>query len=152
MTPSDLAQILDIADRVHPLYPEAPEILAERQRLYPQGCFLLEPGHGYAFTHPWRLAHPPKLDTLLHRLPDHPDTYYIHDVAILPQARGAGHAARLLPLLLARAAAERLPTLSLVAVSGSVPFWARHGFTLQTPILLAGYGPEARLMVRKLAS
>ncbi len=40
--------------------------------------------------YPWRFGQPPKLNMRLHRLSDDADTFYIHDVAILPAARGGG--------------------------------------------------------------
>ncbi len=58
-------------------------------------------------------------------------------------------------LVLAEARALRLPTVSLVAVNNSGPFWAKHGFTEfeATGALAAklkSYDDDARYMVRKL--
>lgn len=154
MTPADLTAVTEVAGLVHPDYPEDLAVLAERQALYPPGCFMLEglSVQGYAFSHPWRFGQPPKLNTRLHRLPDDADTFYIHDVAILPDARSGGHGAAIVALLAGQAAG--MGSLSLVAVGHSMAFWLRHGFrpcennALRTA--LVSYDEGARFMVRPL--
>jgi GNAT superfamily N-acetyltransferase len=159
MTPQDLGQVQAMADAIHVGHPEDPEVLAERQRLYPQGCFLLvEDGRaiGYALTHPWRFAEPPRLNRLLSTIPSPATTYYIHDVALLPVARGKGHAAQITSQLGAHAGEAGFSNLSLVAVNKSQVFWEKAGFrVIAVPGLetkLASYGPDAALMVRDVAS
>lgn len=155
MTPADLPQVARVAERVHPDYPEDLAIFTERQRLYPPGCLVLEHDgvRGYAFAHPWRFGHPPKLNTKLHRLPDDADTFYLHDIAILPEARGAGAGQAVVPLLRAQAAAARLGSLSLIAVGQSRPFWIKHGFSVHVSdtlrAALSSYGAEACFMVHR---
>ncbi|PHK96825.1 GNAT family N-acetyltransferase [Pseudoroseomonas rhizosphaerae] len=152
---ADLPAVERIAAAVHPGYPEDAAVLAERLALHPGGCWMLEGAEepvGYAISHPWHRRRPPALNTPLGALPDAPGTYYVHDVALLPAARGQGAAGRLMPLLLA--AARGLPELSLVAVGGSVPFWERQGFrVVDDPVLadkLRSYDAEARFMRRAL--
>ena len=154
-----MAQVQVLADAIHVSHPEDPEVLAERQRLYPQGCFMLvEDGRaiGYALTHPWRFAEPPPLNRLLREVPSRATTYYIHDVALLPEARGRGHAAQIIDRLTAHAREAGFGNLSLVAVNKSQVFWEKAGFrVIADPGLeakLASYGPDAVLMVRDLAS
>ncbi|MCQ4161332.1 GNAT family N-acetyltransferase [Roseomonas sp. GC11] len=152
MRAADLPAVLAIADQVHTGYPEDAAVLAERQRLFPAGCWLLEgegaAPWGYALSHPWHARRPPPLNTPLGALPEAPGCFYIHDVALLPAARGQGAAGRLMPLL--RMAAGSLPGMALVAVHGSVPFWQRQGFrVVEAPELaakLASYGQDARYM------
>lgn len=153
MTAADLTAVERIGETVHPQYPEDPGVLADRQRLYPEGCFVLMRGqgsHGYAFAHPWRLGQPPKLNTRLDRLPDDADTFYLHDVALLPAARGLGFGDAIVDLLLPQA--RRFASWSLIAVGRSAPFWHRHGFmparygAIRETLL--SYGPEAQLLVR----
>lgn len=156
MAPPDLPAVSRISAAVHLDYPEEDAVLAERLALFPAGCWMLEgePGAplGYAITHPWHRARPPALNTRLGALPEQPGTHYVHDVALLPEARGQGAAGRLMPLLLR--AARGLPELSLVAVGGSVPFWRRQGFAVvDDPGLAAklrSYDAEARFMRRPL--
>jgi GNAT superfamily N-acetyltransferase len=159
MTPQDLTHVQALADAIHVSHPEDPEVLAERQRLYPQGCFMLvEDGRaiGYALTHPWRFAEPPRLNRLLGTVPSPATTYYIHDVALLPEARGKGYAAQVMKRLLAHAREAGFNNLSLVAVNKSQLFWEKAGFrVIAVPGLgakLTSYGPDAALMVCDVAN
>lgn len=157
MTAYDLPAVQGIADTVHVDFFEAPDVLAERQRLYRNGCYLLEINEkpaGYVLSHPWRYGTLPPLNTLLGRLPADPDTYYLHDVALLQVARRIGAASRIVAALIKHARAEGYPTVTLVAVAGSVPFWERHGFAVaEVPELygqLLSYEEAARYMVLRL--
>lgn len=157
LTGYDMPAVEKIADVVHPNFFEAPEVLAERQRLYYNGAYLLEIGErpaGYVLSHPWRLGDLPELNALLGEIPEAADTYYIHDLALLPVARRIGAASFITNALAKHARAHGYPTMSLVAVNGSAGFWARHDFLVaDAPDLAAklhSYEPEARLMVRRL--
>lgn len=154
---ADLAAVVAIADVVHVAYPEDAQTIAERLSLYPAGCALFERDGrpmAYTLTHPWRYAAPPALNARLGALPDRPTTYYIHDVALLPAARGAGAAAAIVTAIVAEAERIAAPNLSLVAVNNSVPFWRRFGFEVtEAPGLAAKlltYDADARFMVRQL--
>jgi GNAT superfamily N-acetyltransferase len=157
MTPSDLPRVGAIAAAVHAAYPEDAAVFAERLRLYPAGCRVLEadgPVRGYVLSHPWRSGAPPALNSLLGALPKSPDTYYLHDLALLPEARGFGAGSAVVAALAEQARTKRLSTLSLVAVHGSAAFWRRHGFAAVEDAALAeklrSYGADARFMVRRL--
>lgn len=149
----DLPRLNALAATLHPAYPERPEVFAERLALAPRCCFAFADGAdmlGYALAHPWAGA-PPKLDTLLAATPPRPDHLYLHDVALLPQARGRGAVAALLQALDAQAQIDGLAHLALVAVSGLSPFWRRRGFTPHPAppgSALAAYGVGARYMTR----
>jgi len=156
MRPADLPAALAVADLVHPRYPEDPAIFAERLALYPAGCLVLMQGEeqiGYIVSHPWSYGEPPALNSLLGALPLAPSTYYIHDIALLPRARGTGAAKTVIAHLADRAEALGLPNLSLIAVNDSVAFWQRHGFAVTPdPALdkkLRSYDESARFMVRQ---
>jgi len=158
MTVQDLAQVQVLADTIHLDHPEDAQVFAERLRLYPQGCLALEDDGrliGYAVTHPWHFGAPPALDSLLRAIPADATTYYVHDVALLPEARGKGHAVQAGERLARHARDSGFSNLSLVAVNNSQPFWGRLGFRVATvPGLeakLLTYGPGAALMVRDLA-
>ena len=58
---------------------------------------------GYAVSHPGRLGRPPALDSRLGELPSDADCLYLHDVALLPEARGLGLGESLVDLLRALA-------------------------------------------------
>jgi N-acetylglutamate synthase-like GNAT family acetyltransferase len=110
---------------------------------------------GYILSHPWTYAAPPALNSLLGTIPTPSNTYYIHDIALLPEARGTGAANAIVAKLIVLAESLGLPNLSLVAVNNSVAFWQRHGFQLTPiPVLdarLRSYDEEARFMVRAIA-
>lgn len=154
MTTADLADVQAIAGQVHAAYPERPEVFAERLRLHPAGCFVLtdpEPVTGYAVAHPWD-GPPPALDVLLQGLPPAPRTLYIHDIALLPNARGRRAVADLMVRLSENARQQRLPTLSLTAVGGTAPVWRHMGFRVDAEpayaAKLATYGGDAVFMMR----
>lgn len=156
LTALDLPDVEAIAAKVHPDFPEDMAVFAERQRLYPEGTRLLEldgvPA-GYILSHPWRFKALPELNALLGAIPDDADTYYLHDLALLPAARGTGAAAMIVGDILRHARTAGLASVSLVAVNGSLPFWYKHGFrALKAPELddkLNSYEAAARLMVKR---
>jgi GNAT superfamily N-acetyltransferase len=157
MSAFDLGAVESIAAAVHPFFHETVEVLAERQRLYPYGCYLLEIGErptGYVLSHPWRSGAVPPLNTRLGVLPPQPDTYYLHDLALLPVARRIGAGSRIISALIKHARAGGYATMSLIAVNGSHGFWERHGFVVDdAPHLrdkLLSYESGARLMVKAL--
>ncbi len=156
MTPADIAAVDAIAAAIHVALPEHAFVFAERQRLYPKGCFMLEVDGkpaGYVISHPWHYLRPPPLNTLVERMPEDASTYYIHDLALLPPSRRTGAGSAIARKLITHAAAAGLPNVSLIAVYDAAAFWLRHGFDyVEDPALttkLAGYGPEARMMARR---
>lgn len=158
MTGYDVDAVVSIAGRVHPGFFETAEVLGEKYALYRNGCYLLEISEkpaGYMLSHPWTRGALPALNTLLGAIPEAADTYYIHDLALLPLARGVGAAGKIVAALTKHALTMDLPTMSLVAVNGSLPFWKKQGFVVEDrPELaekLAGYEAEARYMVKVLA-
>jgi len=156
---SDLPAISAIAARIHPDLPESPEVLAEKMRLYPDGCRVLmacDEIAGYGLSHPWKQHRIPPLDGLLERLPGDADCLYVHDVAVLPDFRGGvarAYIADIAPL----ARASGIATLALVSVYATRPLWQRLGFR---PVAadaalrakLASYGEGATYMLRELAA
>ncbi|RSU75885.1 GNAT family N-acetyltransferase [Sphingomonas sp. S-NIH.Pt3_0716] len=141
-----------ISDRVHGAYTEKPAIYVERLRLYPAGCFLLERDGqvlGYLITHPWCGDRPPALDQLIGALPDAPDRYYLHDLALLPEARGTGAAAAAVDLTVTQARAAGFDRITLTAVNGADVFWRRQGF-VDAPVAADSYGADSVSMVRVL--
>ena len=156
MTAYDLEAVEKIAAAIHPGFYEAPEILAERHRLYRNGCYLLEVGErpaGYVLSHPWRDT-PPSLNTPLGELPGDATTYYLHDHALMPVARRIGAASKIVEALTKHAMARGFPTMTLVAVNGSRGFWEKHGFAAKDDLRLAeklaSYAADAVLMVKPL--
>jgi len=157
MQPADLAAVNVLAAVIHPDYPEDEGVFAERLRLYPQGCRVLERDGrvaAYAVSHPWLDRAPPALNALLGELPARPSTYYLHDIALLPELRGSGASVQVVVSLIGQARSEQLPSLSLIAVNGSAGFWQRQGFEAVVSNALAeklrSYGEDARFMMRTL--
>ena len=153
MRPGDLAAVVALADRIHPELPEITAIFAERLALFPDGCLVLAATGriaGYAIAHPIFYPHAPPLNTFLGSVAADADAFYIHDVAIAPEARGRGHADAIVKALLD--IARTFPRSCLISVYGTVPFWQRFGFVdarVDWPLdKLADYGADARFMVR----
>jgi len=149
-TADDLSRIVAIASSVHPDHPEAVAVFAERLALYGPGCFVLTQAGmtvGYVLSHPWMGREPPKLDTMLSALPERPDRMVLHDLALLPQARGGGAGAAALALIAGQASKAGLPLISLVALPASRGFWERMRFHPDPNAPdLRSYGQGARLM------
>jgi len=157
MSALDIGAVEAIAAEVHKDFYERPAVLAERVALYPHGAHLLEIGErpvGYVLSHPWRADAMPALDSPIGALPESADSYYLHDLALLPVARRIGAGSAMVEALARHAGARGLRQMSLVAVHGSVPFWERHGFRPRDLPELAGtlltYSADARYMVRAL--
>ena len=153
LTAADLPQLCSIAARVHPGLPERDEVFAEKTRLFPDGALKLVRGglmSGYGLAHPWALGTAPELDAFLGALPERPDCLYIHDVALLPSARGAGAAEAFVARMETLARARGIAALALVSVYGTAYFWGRFGFAAAEGPDLASYGEGAAYMVRRL--
>ncbi|MHC4042752.1 GNAT family N-acetyltransferase [Bradyrhizobium sp. 23AC] len=156
---SDLPAISAIAAQIHPDLPESPEVLAEKMRLYPEGCRVLVAGDeiaGYGLAHPWKRHRIPPLDGLLARLPDDADCLYVHDVAVLPDFRG-GVVRPYVADVEQLARASGIATLALVSVYATRPLWQRLGFRPVTAdaalrAKLASYGEGATYMLRDLTA
>lgn len=156
MHEDDVRRVVDIASVCYPQHYEDMAIFLERLKLCPEGCFSLETDdgrvEGYILSYPWKAEGAPPLNQLVLRLPAGADVFYLHDLALMPQMRGQGHAASGLRKVL-EAAGDR--PLTLVSVNGTVPFWTRLGFqVVDSPALrekLASYGEDARYMERRQA-
>lgn len=157
MTTVDLPPVMAVAADVHPDYPEGEAVFSERLALHPAGCLVLAGSEGlggYVLSHPWRLGQVPALDSLLGALPGDADAYYIHDLALLPGARGGGAASACVDRLAAHARASGFVRMALVAVGNSAGFWRRQGFREAHDEALArklaSYDDAARYLVRDL--
>lgn len=157
-TARDVVEIHRIGNAIHADLPESPEVFEEKLRLFPEGCFVLTEHArvvGYSFCHPWRLRSIPPLNQLLIRLPASPDCMLIHDIAVLPEARGRGSTAVLVGLIEMLAKRLDISHLALVSVYNTRAFWARFGFGEiadgKLADKLASYGASARYMARWLS-
>lgn len=153
LSPDELPRVDAIAALVHPQLPERSEVLAEKLALFPIGCFAFVCGgimQGYALAHPWRLFDAPALDSFLYAIPGDADCLFLHDVALLPQARGHGAVILLMRRLHELAQSQNLPFISCMSVYGTEKMWARHGFKKSSDLnkseILLAYGPGAAYM------
>lgn len=148
MRPDDIAAVTAISDAVHGAYTEEAAVYRERLDLYPDGCFAYEQGNavtGYLISHPWLRGVPPRLGARLGALPAGADTYYLHDVALLPQTQGGGAGRKAIALVRNQARAAGLHDVTLTAVHGADGFWAAQGFAYIGGGE-AAYGPGTHLM------
>ncbi|MFL7901123.1 GNAT family N-acetyltransferase [Azospirillum argentinense] len=161
MGPADLDRVMAIAEVVHPDYPEDRAVFAERLALYPEGCAMAEasgaeaggPCIGYIVMHPGRLGVPPPLDSPLGALPEVPDCLYLHDVALLPAARGLGLGVAALERMNALAARQGFRWLALTSTPGARAFWDAQGFRPHDggaglAVKLASYGGGMTYMTK----
>ena len=157
MTAADLDAVAGIAAVGFPDHFEGRDCFENRLALNPDGCFVLagdEGPKGYLVAYPWRANDAPALNTLIEAIPADAEVMYLHDLALHPDARGAGWPRPIVERLAEDARRAGWPALALVAVNEAAPFWERHGFVaVDSPALrakLAGYGPDARYMIRRL--
>lgn len=160
MTAVDLPAATAIQNAVYaPLYHEDAAVLGGRITAAPTCCWgAFSDGAlvAYILSHPWPLGAPPAIGESLGPCPAG-DNWFIHDLAITPQARGIG-LGRALVAKAAQAARDLgLSQGDLVAVQGASTFWAGLGYvapqTLTTDLAakVAAYGDDARYMRASLA-
>jgi len=160
MTPGDLSGVLDIATILHPNYPERIEIFADKLAFDPAGCMIAETPEsgmvGYVFSHLWKRGLPPLLDCELGQAPADADCLHLHDIALLPAARGLGGPRLFLTMLENLARQRGLTWLTLVAIKGQENYWQAKGFTPVSPDSalrqrLDSYGAGVAYMVKTIA-
>lgn len=158
MRREDLSAVMDIAAIVHVDYPERIEVFAERLDLFPRGCRVAEIGGtpvGYGVTHPGLDRKPPSLDSLLGALPPVPEVFYLHDIALLPGARGTGLGGAALAEAEATARALGLGVLALTSTPSARGYWVKRGFVpVSDSVLaakLASYGEGMTYMTHAVA-
>ncbi|PRD43975.1 GNAT family N-acetyltransferase [Phyllobacterium phragmitis] len=159
MRGEDIPRVSAIAAAIHTDFFEDDAVYIERLSLYPAGCFVLEGAGGvtgYGVSHPWMRGHVPKLNTLLGTIPPDAGTCYLHDIALMPEARSGGLAGRIVTMMAEQAMRDGFGSMSLVAVNGSSGFWRKQGFSIvDVPELapkLLSYSDDARYMVRTLST
>lgn len=158
MTPDDLDGVVDVARLSFPDHFEGYDCFEERQRLAPEGCFVLASSagdvRGYLVAYPFKRNAAPPLNSLIGTLPQGAETIYLHDLALHPETRGGGYTRTVIERLASQAKAAGWPMISLVAVNKAGDFWSRMGFVAQNPEgmaeKLATYGEDAAYMERPL--
>lgn len=160
MSGADLPRVMAIADVLHPNYPERLEIFADKLAFDTDGCRIAQDADsavvGYAFSHSWRVGLPPMLDCELGPLPPDCDCQHLHDIALLPAARGLGGPRDFLRHMLELARRRGYKHLTLVAIKGQDLYWQGKGFVpfSSTPALqqrLDSYGQGVTYMTKTIA-
>ena len=155
MREADLPTVVTISDAVHGAFTEPLETFADRLAHYPAGCAILERDSaylGYLISHPWpREAAPPKLGALLGAIPV-ADSYYLHDIALLPAARGSGAGASATAFAVRQAEVEGCRDIRLVAIQGADSYWHAQGFAYVGAAIEGPYGPGSHLMQRAIGA
>jgi len=114
----------------YPLLWEDDEAFQTKIRVFPKGCVVYvknEQVLGYGFGHPWRQDRPVELNEYI-TLPEKPNCYYIHDVAVDPAFKKQGIGRVLVKHQLKIAEELGLDMVCLVSVLNSDKFWERFGF------------------------
>lgn len=159
MTAADLDVVAALAVVGFPDHFEGRDCFENRLALNPGGCFVLADGEegpprGYLVAYPWTAEAAPALNTPIEAIPGDASVIYLHDLALDPAIRGGGWSRPIIEQLAENARLAGWPALALVAVNEAASFWERHGFAVvDAPGMtekLAGYGPDARYMVRPL--
>jgi ribosomal protein S18 acetylase RimI-like enzyme len=137
----------------HALEPESEAVLRSKLTLGPDSCLVASREDNilaYCLAHPWEIQSPA---ALYHCYPQPAGTscYYIHDVVVDPEARGAGIATLFLKHVMQLAHHRQIPHLSLIAVQGADRYWTRHQFRPRaTHKDLSSYGEQAVYMYRSV--
>ncbi len=153
MAEQDLPAVAAISDAVHGRYTEDEAVFAERLALFPAGCRVLRKDGavaGYLIAHPWHCDAPPALNAFLGGIPHDANGFYLHDLALLPAARGEDAGRSALDHVEALAREGGFADITLMAVNGADAYWRRMGFVaVENPPRT--YGAEAVFMRLKLA-
>jgi GNAT superfamily N-acetyltransferase len=161
LTAADLPAAVAIQNAVYlPLYREEADVLGSRIAAAPSCCwgaFWNDALCAYILSHPWPAAAPPAIGQALPAALAPGDNWFIHDLAIAPDARGLGLGRALVARAADAARALGLVRSDLVAVQGAGSFWAALGYgepeALPAPLAakVAVYGGDARYMTARLA-
>ncbi len=148
MAAADLPAVAEISAAVHGRYAEPQMVYAERLALWPNGCFVWDRGDtiaGLLIAHPWHRATSPALGALLGAIPRDADSFYLHDIALLPDTRGHGAGKAATQLVIDSARQAGFGDVTLVAVNGAERFWESQGFVIAEA---GSYGPGTYRMRR----
>ncbi|WP_368198681.1 GNAT family N-acetyltransferase [Aeromonas sp. R7-4] len=151
----DWPAIMAIQHQCYHLFdPEPLEVMQNKTELAPACCWVAEHRgkvQGYLLCHPWRAHEPPPLSVPMQGLAGD-EEFYLHDLAVAPEARGIGVGQRLLATALDFASREGYRHAGLVAVQDAPAFWHKQGFVpAATEKSLAEYGEGAIYMRLPLA-
>jgi ribosomal protein S18 acetylase RimI-like enzyme len=157
MQTSDIEAVMQIQIRCYqPHYNEPQSVLQQRLLQSPHTAWVAEDEQGICSYLVGYLSVLGKVTALqsIFQPSDHPNTLYLHDLAVHPRVNGQGVAASLVSQAVQSAQQQQMQYLALVAVQESYGFWQRHGFRTMTTLesdqclLLDTYGESACYMQR----
>ena len=135
MTLADLENVYMISQNTWADYGETFAIYKNKFLTAPNGCYIYKEDNtikGYIISHPWNIHYPPpQLNTPLVKLEE--NCWFIHDIVILPECRGAGIGDEIIRKIL-----NDNSIVSLVAADDETvktkKFWMRYGFKISEHI------------------
>lgn len=139
---------------------ETNEVFENRFETFGQYFHVAKSGQtliGYMVAFPWKSGETPVNNQNFPETLPTPDCFYIHDITLLPEARGTGLARAMIEKACETGRSLGFVTISLVAVSQSGNYWDKNGFQENLEIsldkknkIIANYGEGSRLMLRLL--
>ena len=133
MTLNDLENVYLISQSTWADYGETFDIYKNKFITAPNGCYVYKEDNnnsirGYIISHPWNIHYPPpQLNTPLMNLNLEENCWFIHDIVILPECRGAGIGDEIIRKIL-----NDNSIVSLVAADDETiktkEFWTKYGF------------------------
>lgn len=160
MREHDLPAVISLQSQCYrPEFHEPEAAFASKLRAAPESCWVQEGPEGlqaYMVCLPMEGGTLPALHAPDWHRPPNPDWLYLHDLAIHPAMRAQGLAGLMVGRANELALQQKMAFVGLIAVQGSQPFWARHGFdsgakaSWVPPEKLASFGEGATFMLRRL--
>lgn len=159
MLGSDLARVMEIQALCYlGLPPESLSCYQAKLKASAKTCFVAELEQeivAYLIALPWHESSPPMFNEQTCELPSVPSSLYLHDLAVIPQARKHRVGAQLVDCFFELASNSRFEQACLVAVDGAHTYWQRFDFTAvqagpQAEKALATYGDQAMFMKKRL--
>jgi predicted N-acetyltransferase YhbS len=156
MLPSDMDSIMQIQALCYSGdIPESRHAISAKLQASPTTCFVAQDGSqiiAYLIAVPWLTQAPPNLNAPTCVLPAYPDCLYLHDLSVVPSARGSKIGSTLVARLFDLCRLLSHSQMSLVAVQNSAAYWRRFGFASQilNSLLrdkLASYGEGSEFML-----
>lgn len=153
MGPGDLDPVFDLQCRAHGADYHEPRVALASRLAHGSGfCLVAELGRrpvAYLLAHPWRGSAP-----VLHRplrQDGAADHLFLHDLAVLPEARSTGAGKALVATLVKRTRSAGFGEIRLVAIAGADGYWLRQGWlAIPNARLDRSYGTAAKWMRRRL--
>lgn len=154
MVQDDLDQVMRIQEQAYiPELHESATAFTGKIQCFPDSNWVIQGQQGllaYLFSQPAQHLFPPPLNDAGSSI-ESATALHLHDMAVLPEARGLGIATALVTASLDWGRRQDLAWASLVAVQDSQVFWQARGFSICTPKKsLESYGSGACYMHQSL--